>query len=264
MEGSERMRRARDLDKRRKRLFFILCASIFCTAFIFLSVLNYLEGNVLEVTLNAVVILVMGTSFIALKRCDADMMIYRIAHLLICVLFAWSISRGTGGGTGLYWVFVVPLLFFYFFGKREGMIWSVIFSLWIGGVVFLTELFDWYSYGYIAVSRFFLILAIVSVIGYGLESSRYAFSRLLDEENKKLLHEKERLEEALREIKTLSGLIPICCNCKKVRDDEGYWQQVETYVRDRTHADFSHSICPTCLEKLCPEYPYSEEKKEKP
>ncbi len=53
-------------------------------------------------------------------------------------------------------------------------------------------------------------------------------------------------EEALANIRSLSGLIPICAGCKKVRNDEGFWEQVESYVRDRSEADFSHSLCPVC------------------
>lgn len=66
--------------------------------------------------------------------------------------------------------------------------------------------------------------------------------------------EKERMIEELREslasIKTLRGLIPICASCKKVRDDTGYWSQVEVYVRDHSEAEFSHGICPECMKKL--------------
>jgi hypothetical protein len=58
------------------------------------------------------------------------------------------------------------------------------------------------------------------------------------------------LEFALENIKSLKGLIPICASCKNVRDDEGYWTQVELYIRDRSEAEFSHGICPACAEKL--------------
>jgi hypothetical protein len=58
------------------------------------------------------------------------------------------------------------------------------------------------------------------------------------------------LEKALGEIKTLRGLLPICASCKRVRDDAGAWQQVEVFVRDRTHANFSHGICPECMKVL--------------
>lgn len=65
-----------------------------------------------------------------------------------------------------------------------------------------------------------------------------------------------QLKEALAEIKTLSGFLPICASCKKIRDDSGYWNQLETYIRDHSEADFSHGICPDCAKKLYPDlYP---------
>jgi PAS domain S-box-containing protein len=68
------------------------------------------------------------------------------------------------------------------------------------------------------------------------------------EEEREKLHSK--LQEAFDNIKTLKGLLPICANCKKIRDDEGYWNQIEIYIRDRSDAEFSHSICPGCAKKL--------------
>ncbi len=63
----------------------------------------------------------------------------------------------------------------------------------------------------------------------------------------------ERLQNALNEVRTLKGLIPICASCKKVRTDEGYWEQIEKYVKDRSEAEFSHGICPECAEALYPD-----------
>jgi DNA-binding NtrC family response regulator len=57
------------------------------------------------------------------------------------------------------------------------------------------------------------------------------------------------LEEALSKVKTLSGLLPICSACKKIRDDKGYWSQVEGYIQKHTDAQFTHSYCPECTEK---------------
>ena len=62
-----------------------------------------------------------------------------------------------------------------------------------------------------------------------------------------------RLQTALSEVKTLRGFVPICASCKKIRDDQGYWEQVEKYVSDRTEARFSHGICPDCARKLYPD-----------
>ncbi len=61
------------------------------------------------------------------------------------------------------------------------------------------------------------------------------------------------LEKALATVKTLKGLIPICASCKKIRDDKGFWHQVEVYVKEHSEADFTHGICPDCLVKLYPE-----------
>lgn len=61
------------------------------------------------------------------------------------------------------------------------------------------------------------------------------------------------LQDALAEVRTLRGIIPICSVCKKVRDDKGFWSQIESYIKDHSEADFSHSICPECTKKLYPD-----------
>ena len=78
--------------------------------------------------------------------------------------------------------------------------------------------------------------------------------------SKRIQAEKERerllaeLQDAVAKIKTLSGLLPICSNCKKIRDDKGYWMHIESYIRDRSEAKFSHSICPECAKILYPDF----------
>ncbi len=72
--------------------------------------------------------------------------------------------------------------------------------------------------------------------------------------NIELVKANEKLTKALAEVKTLSGLLPICASCKKIRDDSGYWEQIEEYVSERSNAQFSHGICPECMKKLYPEY----------
>lgn len=65
-----------------------------------------------------------------------------------------------------------------------------------------------------------------------------------------LAEERERLRKALDEVKTLRGILPICASCKKIRDDKGYWNQLEAYILDHSHAEFTHGICPDCYQKL--------------
>ena len=69
------------------------------------------------------------------------------------------------------------------------------------------------------------------------------------------------LQKALAEVKTLSGLLPICSSCKNIRNDEGYWQQIEDYISKHSDLDFTHGICGECVKKLYPElYPKFKEK----
>jgi CheY-like chemotaxis protein len=62
------------------------------------------------------------------------------------------------------------------------------------------------------------------------------------------------LQKALAEIRTLRGIVPICAHCKQIRDDKGFWHQVEIYIRNHSDVEFSHGICPDCIKKYYPEY----------
>lgn len=74
--------------------------------------------------------------------------------------------------------------------------------------------------------------------------------KLAEESKAKALSDREK---SLEEIKILRGLLPICCSCKKIRDDKGYWREIESYIKEHSQADFTHSICPECSRKLYPE-----------
>lgn len=92
--------------------------------------------------------------------------------------------------------------------------------------------------------------------GSGAVAGFYGIARDVTEQRARERNQKEliaRLQKALEEIKTLSGIVPICVACKKIRDDGGYWSQVEAYVARHTEAQFSHSLCPECLMRLYPE-----------
>lgn len=74
--------------------------------------------------------------------------------------------------------------------------------------------------------------------------------RLAEMEREQLIAE---IQAAMSKVKTLSGLLPICASCKKIRDDKGYWNQIESYISEHTQAEFSHGICPDCMKTLYPE-----------
>jgi ABC-type amino acid transport substrate-binding protein len=84
------------------------------------------------------------------------------------------------------------------------------------------------------------------------ELSRYRdhLEELVEARTAELERSNKDLKKALTQVKSLSGLLPICASCKKIRDDKGYWEHIELYVRNHSEADFSHSLCPDCAKKL--------------
>lgn len=82
--------------------------------------------------------------------------------------------------------------------------------------------------------------------------ARIEVGRRMLEMREALTAKVEELHQALDQIKTLRGILPICMHCKKIRDDQGYWRQVEVYIRSHTEAHCSHGICPECSKKLYP------------
>jgi hypothetical protein len=92
------------------------------------------------------------------------------------------------------------------------------------------------------------------ILGYGIAALLgcliiFIAGSMLDKKEREQQELIKNLQNALHEIKTLQGIVPICSFCKKIRDDKGFWNQVEAYVSQHTEAEFSHGICPDCLEK---------------
>ena len=96
-----------------------------------------------------------------------------------------------------------------------------------------------------------LSVLITSTVNVVKEKRMLIERRRAEGERERLIIE---LQDALAEVRTLSGLLPICSGCKKIRDDQGYWNQIEDYISSRSKATFSHGICPECAKKLYPDY----------
>jgi hypothetical protein len=78
----------------------------------------------------------------------------------------------------------------------------------------------------------------------------------IDKKQSELEREKyiKEIEDALGKIKKLEGMLPICCSCKKIRDDKGAWNQIEEYISDHSEAEFTHGMCPECIKNHYPGY----------
>lgn len=155
------------------------------------------------------------------------------------------------------------VLFFFLFIRRSGQLhevdgWNDIVAgfvlIFFGSIIGLTDNFE-------SLNKFIIIgdtkyqTVLEEILGYllGFLLLAAGFRKWLP---KIIEHEKQvrnKLEKAVEEVETLQGILPICSHCKQIRDDKGYWQQVEKYIHDRSEAEFSHSICPNCAKKHYPD-----------
>ncbi len=206
-----------------------------------------------------------------LERTHHHHRVYRINTLLYAGLLVYMVGLGGVEGSKCLWMYTFPLISFFLLGRTEGVCWSV-------GILFLAVTIFYLPHGYAYADafkvRFVLTYLIVSAITYWFEHFRHRYrqemasrQRLLEEE-KRLLNqqveerlraeqEKEaviaQLQQALEEVRTLQGMVPICIHCKKIRDDVGFWQKIEQYIEARTEARFSHGLCPSCAKRLYPD-----------
>ncbi len=162
-----------------------------------------------------------GTSFLLTTLPLWLPMVYLLAHLTFEIKWALKISLL------FYLILLIPGVF-YIALNMDTVYSSNVANIYISNAIYIFCIY--------AVGKLFLHYARIEVLKEQTET------------------ENKALQEALKNVKTLSGLLPICANCKKIRDDEGYWQDVAVYIRDHSEADFSHGICPECAKALYPEY----------
>jgi len=173
--------------------------------------------------------------------------LYRFSAILVISLLCYELAIGGGEGYAFLWFYFFPLAAFYLVGKQEGIVW-VGASLLLSGFFFLVPKFYQYDTG--AGLRFLLTYSIVALLSFGLEFSRNWYYQ-------ELMREKKMLEDALTEVSTLQGLLPICSFCKRIRDDKGYWNQIEAYIHEHSEAEFSHGVCPECAKVHYPDFIFS-------
>ena len=167
--------------------------------------------------------------------------IWAIALLLNLIIGVIDYLTGYEIGVEVFYLMPIGLLS-WLVNRRAGIIMSVISTATImtsnlfAGKVIQNYLIEYWNI-FVCFGFFIVVVDLISE------------EKIISDNNKILIG---KLQKALDEIKTLSGLLPMCFACKKIRDDDGYWKQIEHYISEYTDARFSHSICPDCKEKLYP------------
>lgn len=230
--------RSQDDADRLRRLSFLLFLVLFVPVAAFLGWRQATRGQVVEPT----VVLSMAALFVvigvAVTRVREARPLYRLAIGVGVLVLAYEIAIGASSGHGFLWFYLFPTVTMVLVGEREGLVWSLA-AVAAGLPFLLTDLGAEYPAG--VVLRFFVTFAVVALCCHQLESSRRRYEDRLNAE-------RVSLREALDRVRTLRGLLPLCPSCKKVRHDEGYWEQVEDTFARQVNIRFSHGLCPGCVE----------------
>jgi hypothetical protein len=268
---------AREPLEEEARLRFRFYSLIVVMVLASLLVFGYdeLESNQL---LRAVLILTTAGSLVAgwfhLRSGGDSRIPFRLNGVVIGLLLLYGVASGGAGGERSLWIYVYPMIVFFQFGEREGARWVAAMLAGVAILLFApVESLRGFEYSFDFKSRLLAVFVVVSSMMYAIEylkrryrlGMRFEHERLVEEHNLLTQQIREReaaerekaevivqLQDSLAQVKTLTGLIPICAHCHRIRDDRGYWNRLETYLHQRSHAEFSHGICPECMSTIYP------------
>jgi len=234
-------------EEKRKRIYVFMVVVILIPVLIGLGMVGFRQDDWLKASWANFVAAGFISIVILIARKSRDgRNAYRfgIAGVSLFLLYILILGRARGGD--LMWFYLYPLVSFFLFGIAEGLFWIAVTLIPAFFIILFPSLTNTFPVPSRFVLNFIVSVLIVAIVAGLLESLRLHFDRKLEKQ-------KIELEIALKNVKTLTGLIPICASCKKIRDDKGYWQAVEEYISTHTDALFSHSICEDCLRKSAPE-----------
>jgi len=183
--------------------------------------------------------------------CLANQLVIASALILVGIIAQLSFIHNA------FHVFMVTLVFYQFTNNRFSY---TLAACAFYAVAYLVVSFGIYRLGAVDLVRFILYLTLANALGISMlsylnQTWRKEYIRHLKEQhlNQELRIAVDQLFKAQQEVKVLQGLIPICSHCKKIRDDKGFWNQLESYIQDHSEAIFSHGICPKCAQDFYPQ-----------
>lgn len=180
--------------------------------------------------------------------------------LMSCVLAIVASSNSGTHPTVAAWNSLCVLFAFYLLGRRYGTLISMVFVPVSTFIYVMKHSSGANAIPLVAILNVSFFMLCISLIAYYFETTRSETEgALLEDIDSRVKTESDleaavqELKKAIGEIKTLSGLLPICASCKRIRDDKGAWTQIESYIKKNSEAEFSHGICPDCARKLYPD-----------
>lgn len=232
-------------DEKQKRIPVVVGALLGIPTLLFFTVQDIRSSETIGFFFDGGLALMFIVLLWMLIRVDNGIWIYRVMLLGLSAVAFYNIVVGPSGQSSVFWMFIFPLAIFYVLGVSEGLFWFFGVTAASAVVVFFPDLLGSYDYPVELRIRFFSAYMVVSFLSVTFEMARWFFYSRLE-------IQRSELKTALDNIRTLSGLLPICSICKKIRDDRGYWNQLEMYLSTHTDVKLSHGVCEECLEKHYP------------
>lgn len=253
-----------------RKVFMLNLITTFSIVFlILLGILAFAQQNYVLCFVDFVFASLLLGSLLFLRKKKKQETVSLLTTVIGGFFFLFLIAFGGVDNTAYVWLFTYPLISLFLLGAKAGTVTSMAFLGMTVVVFFAGHHVTWcasYSTNlilrivptYIIIYLFALIMEKTrEIVQARLEASKAELENSMGK-LEKTYKEKEKLltdlQASNREIRLLQGILPICANCKKIRDDDGSWQQFEAYVRDHSDADFSHGLCPECRARLYPEF----------
>lgn len=240
----------------------VVLSNLICLIGIFfvslVGVVAFIHEEYLMLKIDIGVLMIAFSLISLLRRTQNVDFALGLANGLILFYFSFLLLQSHGNIKGWYWLFTYPLIAYYTLGIKVGTMMSfLLLAISIIIMSFYTPFSEAFAYDKYLVFRVLFIYLVISFFAIASEVVRAFFNLKINKLNQDLenRHQEnvgliDELKRNIDEVKVLKGMLPICAHCKKIRDDNGYWNKLETYLAVHTEAEFSHGMCPKCAKEL--------------
>lgn len=229
----------------RRRRVLQLCLWLLWPLVLAFGTSDVLAGRTAEGTIVLAIAAAIALGLAVLLRTGRVKAVARAMALLGAAALSVLLAIDGGDGTSFIFFYFFPLVVLWVLGNREGL--AVALASLALAALFMLVLPATQPYYAARAPDYLATYAVMIALAYGMETSRRMHQAAL-------LAEKHRAEDALAEVERLRGLLPICAWCKRVRDENGTWEELERYFSDRADVLFSHGVCTDCARALEREY----------
>ena len=234
-----------DIDEKRKRAMMVIGGVVGTPILLFFVYQDMIRSDRAGIIFD-LGLAILFTIFLTFSRYVKNgVWFYRVIIVGLSGVLLYNLYFGPTGDSSLIWFYIFPLAVFFVLGIPEGTAWYFVLTVTSVLLLYFPEKTGAAVYTDDMRVRHICAYAIITFLSVCFEFLRWYFYTQLE-------HEREKLKEAMEHVRTLNGLVPICSICKKIRDDQGYWNQIEQYLLEHTNAKLTHGICDDCYSKHYP------------